>query len=92
MGHLGMPIVNQPKASQIKADETFRRRISDFIEAHGEQETNRLLETPRNTLARVVAGLPVRRATLAFVSTQLDKVAPVDAAALAPKGTDHAPA
>ncbi len=86
-----MSTSKKPKASQVKADEAFRRRISDLIETHGEQETNRLLETPRNTLARVAAGLPVRRATLAFVSTQLDKLAPVDTTD-APKGANHAPA
>ncbi len=83
-----MPNSANPKAQETKADETLRRRLAEFVEKHGEKKAIDLLETPRQTFARVIAGLSVRRATLAFVLAQLDKLASVDTSD-ASKGTDH---
>lgn len=74
-----MADTTMPKAQGPKADETLRRRLAEFVEKHGEKKAIDQLEMPRQTFARVIAGLSVRRATLAFVLAQLDKLAPVDA-------------
>ena len=85
---LRMPEKTSAKSQDTKADETLRRRLAEFVEKHGEKKAIDLLETPRQTFARVIAGLSVRRATLAFVVAQLDKLEPVDTSD-ASKETDH---
>ena len=39
-------------------------QLRTIVAAKGERETSRLLLVPRGTLARLLAGLPVRRGTL----------------------------
>jgi hypothetical protein len=86
-----MPKAEHPTPHLPKADDTLLQRVLSFIKTHGEKDACRLLDTPRHTLARVAAGLAVRRTTLVCLCAQLDKHAPV-ASPDASKGANNAAA
>lgn len=71
MAHAQSARRNIPKAQGVVAPLKVRRRLAAIIKADGEAAAIKRLNLARQTLARVVSGLPVRVATLAFVRAQL---------------------
>jgi hypothetical protein len=63
-----------PKGAQGEAaPQDVRDAITALLAAHGEAATVDRLGVDRQTFARVLAGLPVRRGTLALVRESLAK-------------------
>jgi hypothetical protein len=53
-------------------DPVARRRLAALIRRVGERAAAALLDTPRSTLARALAALPVRVASADVIRTRLD--------------------
>jgi hypothetical protein len=68
MQHVSKRIPNAQGVSLPKAD---RDRIRALIRAEGETSALRRLRVARQTLARLIAGLPVREATAEVVRQRL---------------------
>ena len=77
-----------PKAQDITADETLRRRLDEFVKMHGLKQAAVLTEVSPSVVTKILAGLPVRRASLKSVRAELDKLAPLDTTETT-KGTYH---
>ena len=53
-------------------DAVLRRRLKQFVDERGERLALEALGIPKQTLARALSGLNVRRGTIALVTMALD--------------------
>lgn len=67
---------NIPKAQGVIPTDDDRARLSALVHAVGEREARTRLNLGRQTMARIVAGLPVRVATLEYLRTMLTRETP----------------
>lgn len=63
-----------PSRKPPPLDQSTRRRLAALLARVGEARTIELLDTPKQTIARAAAGLPIRRATADVIRARLDAV------------------
>lgn len=61
---------------QIALTTLFRQRLASYMTSRGTANASKVLGVSRDTLARCVAGLPVRNGTAALVRMRLDEIYP----------------
>lgn len=64
---------------QIALTTSFRQRLASYMTSRGTVNASKVLGVSRDTLARCVAGLPVRNGTAALVRMRLDEIYPANA-------------